>query len=413
MSAAATVTIWFGETSISSIWSGGDHPEVAVAGARSTSVSRELALVVDVGRGLGDVLAFLLERAIPADLVGDLAVLDVAVRRLDEAVLVDAREGRQRRDETDVRTFRRLDRADAAVVRRVNVAHLEAGALARETAGPERRQTTLVRDLGERVGLVHELRELRAAEVLLDHRADRLGVDEVVRHERVDLLRHAHALLDGALHADQTDAVLVLHQLADRAHAAVAEVVDVVDRAAAVLELDQVPDRLEDVLRREHGLVERRLLVVGQVAVELVVQLEAADRRQVVALGVEEQVVEQRLRRLERRRIARAQAPVDLHDRVLGRLHLVRDQRVAQVGADVEAVDEEDLELLDARLAQPLELGLGDLLVALEEDLAGLLVDHVLGADLADQLGDLDRQAVDLGLLQLLDRGPRELACSS
>ena len=39
-----------------------------------------------------------------------------------------------------------------------------------------------------------------------------------------------HALLDRALHADQTDAVLVLEQLADRAHAAVAEVVDVVDR---------------------------------------------------------------------------------------------------------------------------------------------------------------------------------------
>ena len=79
---------------------------------------------------------------------------------------------------------------------------------------------------------------------------DRLRVDEVVRHERVDLLRHAHALLDGALHADEADAVLVLHQLADRADAAVAEVVDVVDRAAAVLQLDEVAHRLEDVLRR-------------------------------------------------------------------------------------------------------------------------------------------------------------------
>ena len=63
---------------------------------------------------------------------------DAAVRRLDEAVLVDAGERRERRDEADVRTFRRLDRADAAVVRRVNVADLEARALAREAAGPER-----------------------------------------------------------------------------------------------------------------------------------------------------------------------------------------------------------------------------------------------------------------------------------
>ena len=177
----------------------------------------------------------------------------------------------------------------------------------------------------ERVGLVHELRELRAAEVLLHHRADGLRVDEVVRHERVDLLRHAHALLDRALHAHQTDAVLVLHQLADRAHAAVAEVVDVVDRAAAVLELDEVADRLEDVLRREHLDVERGPLLLRHVVVELVVQLEAADLREVVALGVEEQVVEERLRGLERRRIARAQAPVDLEDRVLRRLDLVGD----------------------------------------------------------------------------------------
>ena len=101
-----------------------------------------------VGVRLGDVVVLFLERAVPAHVVGDLAALDLAVRRLDEAVLVDARVGRQRRDQTDVRTFRRLDRADTAVVRGVNVAHLEARALAGQTARPERRETTLVRHLG-------------------------------------------------------------------------------------------------------------------------------------------------------------------------------------------------------------------------------------------------------------------------
>ena len=97
-----------------------------------------------------------------------------------------------------------------------------------------------------------------------------------------------HALLDRALHADEADAVLVLHQLADRADAAVAEVIDVVDRALAVLEIDEVANRLEDVALGEHAVLERL------VDLELVVQLEAADLREVVALGVEEQVVEQR-----------------------------------------------------------------------------------------------------------------------
>src|SRR5207249_8805700 len=65
--------------------------------------------------------------------VFDLA-LDDAVRRLDEAVLVDLAVGREGADETDVRTFGRLDRADSAVVAVVHVAHLEAGPIARQSA---------------------------------------------------------------------------------------------------------------------------------------------------------------------------------------------------------------------------------------------------------------------------------------
>ena len=49
---------------------------------------------------------------------------------------------------------------------------------------------------------------------------------------------------------------------------------------------------------------------------ELVVQLQPTDPREVVALGVEEQVVEEVRRGVDRRRIARAQAPVDLDDRL-------------------------------------------------------------------------------------------------
>jgi hypothetical protein len=77
-------------------------------------------------------------------------------------------------------------------------------------------------------------------------------------------------------------------------------VIDVVDLALAVLEIDEVADRLQDVPLGEDGVVQRL------VELELVVQLEAADLGQVVALGVEEQVVEQVLRGLERGRITRA-----------------------------------------------------------------------------------------------------------
>src|ERR1700727_1024098 len=80
------------------------------------------------------------------NVIDDAPALDLAVRRLDEAVVVDTRKAGQRADQTDVRTFRRFDRADAAVVRRVNVADFEASAFARETTGSESRETALVGD---------------------------------------------------------------------------------------------------------------------------------------------------------------------------------------------------------------------------------------------------------------------------
>ncbi len=366
------------------------------------------SLGIELGVGLGDVVPFFLERAVPAHLGRDRAVDDLAVGRLHEAVLVDAGIGGQGRDQADVRTFRGLDRADAAVVGGVNVAHLEARALAGHAARPQGRKTTLVRDFAERVGLVHELRELRGAEVLLHHRAHGLGVDQVVRHERLELLAHAHALLDRALHAHQTDAVLVLHQLAHRAHAAVAEVIDVVDRTATVLELDQVAHRLEDVALGEDLDIERGLLFLG--LVELVVQLEAADLGEIVALRVEEQVVEEGLGRLERGRIAGTQATVDLEDGLLLLLHLVGVQRVAQVAADVEAVDEEHLEALDLGVAQALELVLGHLFVDAQDDLTGILVDDVLRRYLAHHLFGVHGQAVEVRFLELADGLARELA---
>src|SRR5690606_8596116 len=109
---------------------------------------------------------------------GHLPVDDAAVRRLDEAERVDPRVGGQRADQTDVRAFRRLNRAHAAVVRRVDVADLVAGALTRQTTRAEGRQTTLVRQAGQRVVLVHELRQLAGAEELLQRRGDRTDVDQ-------------------------------------------------------------------------------------------------------------------------------------------------------------------------------------------------------------------------------------------
>ena len=260
---------------------------------------------------LGDRVVFLFVGREVVHLVGDLAVHHAAVRRLDEAVGVHAGVGGQRADEADVRAFRRLDGAHAAVVGGVHVAHLEAGALAGQAARAQGRKAALVRDAGGGVRLVHELGQLRTSEELLDGRHDGADVHQGLRRDLVGLL-HAHALAHDALHARQADAELVLDELAHRADAAVAEVIDVVggDALFSGMQRHDVLHGLGDVLVSERGRLE-----VG-VEAELLVDLVAAHLRQVVALRVEEQPLQQRARRVDGGRLAGAEALVQLDERL-------------------------------------------------------------------------------------------------
>ena len=100
-------------------------------------------------------------------------------------MLGDLGVGGQRADQTDVRTLRGLDRAHAPVMGGVRREDLDRGALARQPAGAERREAAAVGQAGQRVGLVHELRQLRGAEELLQRRHDRADVDDRLRRDRV------------------------------------------------------------------------------------------------------------------------------------------------------------------------------------------------------------------------------------
>ena len=134
------------------------------------------------------------------------------------------------------RAFRRLDGAQTAIVGVVNVADLEACAVTGQTAGAQSRQTALVGQLGQRVVLVHELGQRAGTDELLDGGDDRTDVDEALRGDlAVFLILQGHALTDDALHAGEADAELVLQQLTDAADAAVAQMVDLIGGADAVI----------------------------------------------------------------------------------------------------------------------------------------------------------------------------------
>src|SRR5262249_12340586 len=148
--------------------------------------------------------------------------------------------------------------------------------------------------------------------------------------------------LDRTFHPHQPDTELVLDQLSDRARAAVAEMVDIVDLAIAVLALDQVAHDLEDVLACTRSLLERG----GEL--ELVIELEPADARQVVTFRIEEQVVEEGGGCFLGRGIARTQLLVDIENRFLGRIELVKRERLPQRTAAGLILGVEYLDSLDA-----------------------------------------------------------------
>ena len=265
---------------------------------------------------------------------------------------------------------------------------------------------------------------------------DGADVDDRLRRDRVRVLG-GEALADDALHPVEADAEGLLDQLADRAQAAVAEVLVlvevVIDRLARVgdrlggVVLDRV--LLVDLLRdAEHLRQGDELLdqgddvVVGQdpgvevdVEVQARVQLVAADPRQVIALGVEEELLEQVARGVHRRRLARALLLEELDEgALLGPRRLrVGVDRVPHVDRVVEhleqlvvghvahrAQQDGDRQLalavdpdVDAALLVDLELepgAAGRHQVGDEDLLLGVLRRHHVGARGADELGHDD-----------------------
>ena len=104
------------------------------------------------------ILVFLIRGHIN-DFVCDSTVflVDLAIRCLNETVLVNSGIAGQRADQTDVRTFRSLNRADTGIMAVVHVTDFERSTVTVQTARTQSAQTTLMRQLSKRIGLVHKL----------------------------------------------------------------------------------------------------------------------------------------------------------------------------------------------------------------------------------------------------------------
>ena len=291
--------------------------------AGQDALFRKGAVRVQRGVRLGDHVAVLDIGGHVHHVVGDTAIHHPAVGRLDEAEVIHLRVTAQTGNQADVGAFGRLDGADAPVVRAVYVAHVEARALAGEAARPQRRDAALVTQVGERIGLVFELRELAAAEELAHRRYDGAVVHQLGGGRRIGVPQQ-HALAHAPRHAAHAHAELVGEQLAHRADAAVAEVVDVVfrdrhldghavfvrshrDRFQALLKRHQVTDSVDQARIPKAAVFKGQQGPFLAPSAQLGVHLEAARLAQVVALGVGEQSVEVLNRLVALGRIAGAQ----------------------------------------------------------------------------------------------------------
>ena len=244
-------------------------------------------------------------------LVADLGT-DLPVRGFYEAVLVGAGVGGHRPQQADVRPLRGLDGADPAVVRVMDVPDVEPGTLSGQASRPQRRQPPLVRQLRQGVGLVHELRELGAAEELPHRGHYRPYVDQSRRRGGRRVHLGGHALLDNAFHPHQADPHLVLDELTDSPHTPVAKVVYVIRFALPPIDEDHRTQQADHVLPRQ------RTVFGADVEVQAAVKLVSPHASQVVAPArVEEQVIKKVLGVVHARWLAGPQPTVELQQGLL------------------------------------------------------------------------------------------------
>ena len=107
-----------------------------------------------------------------------------------------------------------------------------------------------MRQLCQRVRLVHKLRQLGTSEELLNSCRYRPDVHQRLRRYLRDVLC-VHSFFDGSLHSGQTDSDLILEQFTNCSESSVAQVVDIVNVTDAVVEVQQIAYRSNDICNQD------------------------------------------------------------------------------------------------------------------------------------------------------------------
>ena len=140
-----------------------------------------------------------------------------------------------------------------------------------------------MRDLSQRVLLVHELAQSVRTEVRVDNAGNSLGVDQVGRREHLRVA-NVHSLTDSTCHTCQTYTELVVDLLTYGTNTTVRQVVDIVHLRVGVDELNEELDDLNHIFLGQHTRLHR------DAHIQLVVDTVTANLAQVITLVREEEV---------------------------------------------------------------------------------------------------------------------------
>ena len=160
-------------------------------------------------------------------LICNLTLFNNLVRGFNKTVRIYLCISSQRNYQSDIRPLRGLNRADPTVMGGMYITDFKACPISGQATWSQGRKPPLMGYLGERVGLIHELRKLRCAEKFLNCRGDRFGIHKVMGHKGLNFLE-THTFLNGSFHAHQAHPVLIFTEFTNGTNTAVAEMVNII-----------------------------------------------------------------------------------------------------------------------------------------------------------------------------------------
>ncbi|GFH92745.1 hypothetical protein IMSAGC002_04017 [Lachnospiraceae bacterium] len=169
--------------------------------------------------------------------INRIGFINLTVWCLYKTILINPCIACQRVNQTDVRTFRRLNRAHSPIMGIVNITHLKSRTVPGQTAWPQCGKTSLVGQLTQRIILIHKLGKLGRTKKFLHRSLYWFDVNQYLRGNLFSIMS-CHPFTDYPFQPGQTDPVLVLEQFTYRPDAPVAQMVNIIRVSDAVFQVN-------------------------------------------------------------------------------------------------------------------------------------------------------------------------------